>query len=95
MKVARYEILNDASRFVYLHEVSDYYEEGDGYIRVSDIVDADFVMVDDALIIPRKVDALRAEKAIQAAEFDEKIAKLLSITHQSEEEVAAEEHEAP
>ncbi len=86
MKVAIYEILSDIHRYKYVKEADDYAEKSESYIRVTDIKEVDFEMTDDAFIIPKKVEALRAEAGKVAAEFEEKIGKLLAITHQPEED---------
>ncbi len=86
MEVALYEILTDVHRYQYLNEATKYQEKNEQYIRISNIVEIEFEMIDEAFIIPKKVDKLRAEKAVAAEEFDEKIGKLLSITHQPDAE---------
>ena len=83
MKVAIYEILSDIHRYKYVKEADDYTEKSESYIRITDIKEVDFEMTDDAFIIPKKVEALRAEKGRVAADFDEKIGKLLAITHET------------
>jgi len=84
MKVALYEIRASEARYKYVKEVTEWTEEDKGYLRVSDIVDVAFIEVEDAIIIPQKVAALRAEKVQVAQEFEDKIAKLQAITHQPE-----------
>jgi hypothetical protein len=85
MQVALYEILDNAERYQYLEEADEYQESNKRYIRISNIVEVEFDMIDDAFIVPKKVEALRAEKAAAAAKFDEKIGKLLAITQQPED----------
>jgi hypothetical protein len=85
-KIALYEIRTNEDRWQYLKEATEYHENEKSYIRVSNIVEVEFEMIDDSLIIPKKVEALRAEKAAKAAEYDEKIGKLLAITHQPDGE---------
>ena len=84
MKIALYELAANEARYKYLHEAIDYREKDTSYIRVSNIIEVPFEIVDDAIIIPQKVTALRAEKEIVSKEFDEKIAKLLAIEHKPE-----------
>ena len=82
MKIALYELAANNARHKYAHEATNYREKDTSYIRVSNIIDVPFEIVDDAIIIPQKVTALRAEKAVVSKDFDEKIAKLLAIEHQ-------------
>ena len=85
MKVALYEILNNVDRYQYLKEATDWTEKDESYIRISDIVDIPFVMIDDALIIPRKVAKIREDKVEAMAVFDNNIAKLMAITYVPED----------
>jgi len=85
MKIAVYEILDNAERYKYLKEVTEYIENDANYIRVTSIEDIDFTEVEDAIIIPQKVAALRAAKVKAAQEFDDKIAKLQALPHLPEE----------
>ncbi|KKL91454.1 hypothetical protein LCGC14_1894520 [marine sediment metagenome] len=84
MKIALYELAANESRFKFLNEAVAYKEKDADYIRVSNIIEVPFEMIDDAIIIPQKVTALRAEKAVVSKEFDEKIANLLAIEHKPE-----------
>ena len=84
MKIALYELTASDSRYRFLSEATEYKEKDTDYIRVSNIIDTPFEMIDDAIIIPQKVTALRAEKAVVSKEFDEKIANLLAIEHKPE-----------
>ena len=86
MKIAIYEILSDVHRYKYVKEADDYAESNESYVRVTDIKEVDFEIIDDAFIIPKKVEALRAEKGRISAEFDDKIGRLLAITHEPEKE---------
>jgi hypothetical protein len=86
MKIALYEILDNAERYQYLEEATEFQEANTRYIRISNIIKVDFEMIDDALIIPKKVEAIRAEKAVAMEKFDEKIAKLQAITYQPDGE---------
>ena len=81
MEIALYELRADENRYKYIKEVTDWAEKDDSYIRVSDVVDVLFVMVDDSITIPIKVEALKIEKVLIAKEFDKKISKLLAIEH--------------
>ena len=81
MRIALYETTDSSARYQYLHEATDYMEDDKDYIRVSDIVEIDFVMIDDTVIIPQKVKALKAKKVIMGKKIDKEISKLLVITH--------------
>ena len=80
-KVALYEILSGEDRWQYLCEATDYKENDESYIRISNIVEVEFEMIDDALIVPKKIQKLREERADAIAIFDEKISKLMAIPH--------------
>ncbi len=81
MRIALYERAESSSRYQYLYEVTDYMENDEDYIRASDIVEVDFVIINDVLIISKKVNALKAKKVIISKEIDKEISKLLAITH--------------
>ncbi len=81
MRIALYEEADSSGRYSYLYEATSYMENDKDRIRVSDIVEIDFVMIDDAIIIPQKVKALKAKKVIMGKEIDKEISKLLVITH--------------
>ena len=81
MRIALYETAESSARYQYLHEVTDYMENDEDYIRASDIVEVDFNMISDTVIIPKKVNALKAKKVIVGKEIDKEISKLLAITH--------------
>ena len=81
MKIALHEIANSSGRHPFLYKVTDYQENNKEYIRISDIIEVDFVMIDDTVIIPQKVNALKAKKVIMGKEIDKEISKLLAITH--------------
>ena len=81
MRIALYEEADSSGRYSYLYEATGYMENDKDRIRVSDIVEIDFVMIDDAIIIPQKVNALKAKKIIMGKEIDKEISKLLAITH--------------
>lgn len=86
MKIALYEYARAEGRNNSPYEVVTWMEAKDSsYIRVSDIHEINFNTFDDSRIIPQKVKALKAKKAIQNAEIDEQISKLMAITHQPEE----------
>ena len=81
MKVALYETAGSSTRYKHLNEAAGYMEGNKDYIRASDIVEVDFNMISDAVIIPQKVNALKAKKVIIGKEIDKEISKLLAITH--------------
>ena len=81
MKIALYEIADNVERYQYLEETTEDREKDETYIRISDIHDIDFKMVDDSTIIPLKVKALRVGKTLMMKDIDDKIAKLQAITH--------------
>ena len=81
MRVALYETAGSSTRYKHLNEATGYMEGNKDYIRVSDIVEVDFVIINDVLIIPKKVNALKAKKVIIGKEIDKEISKLLAITH--------------
>ena len=81
MRIALYETADNSGRYKHLGKVTDYMEDDKDYIRVSDIVEVDFNMISDAVIIPQKVNALKAKKVIMGEKIDKEISKLLAITH--------------
>ncbi len=81
MRIALYEEADSSGRYSYLHEATDYMEDNKDYIRASDIVEIDFNMISDAVIIPKKVNALKAKKVMIGKGIDKEISKLLAITH--------------
>lgn len=89
MKIALYEYLPGDSRVPGLHKAEPWMEEEDSdFLLISNIIEVEFQMIDDALIIPKKVKALEIEKEKFNAKINERISKLMALPHlpQGEEE---------
>lgn len=85
MKVALYE-----SRYsTTVHEARDWIEEDLGYVRVSEVVEIEFVRLPNEVVVPRQVKQLdseiekvRAQMGRQINLLEEQKSKLLAITQE-------------
>lgn len=96
MKIARYESLENGFTTIIDHrdDGSCWADEDDsGYLRVTEIVEVEFIDLPAESVVPKQVKELEAAKTramvkyqMIADSIDEKISKLLAITHSSESE---------
>ena len=86
MKIARFKSME--------YGFDSYDDEGlenaKAYVRTSEYVEVEFVSLPASEVVPKQVEALKAqqikvreEHAIVMAGFDEKIGKLLALTHEN------------
>ena len=89
MEIAQYKRMGDYN-YETVQEVSEYYEDGTDWVRISTIVDVDFVPLPAEVTVPKEIACFEKEKqelrvkhlqVINA--IDEKISKLLAIENQN------------
>lgn len=84
------------------HEVNDINEKDPDYVRVSEIVEINFVLQPDEIVVPLKLaaleersDAIREEAERKLGLIEEQRKKLLALPSPAQEEMGSREHEAP
>ena len=89
MKIAIYKTIQSGQEMEW--QATKYREEDESMVRVTEIVDIDFVRLSDDVIVPKQVAGLnKAKNAADIAHhavikiIDDKIANLLAITDQSQ-----------
>lgn len=87
MKIALYALFGTGSS---LHEADAWREGDEDYVRLTDIVEVDFIDRPQEKVIPEKVaridrgiEGLRAELGEKISKLEDEKAKLLAITHES------------
>ena len=86
MKIARFKSLE----YGFDTFDGDKFEKVEGYIRTSEYAEVEFLSLPASEVVPKQIEALKAqqtkvreEHAIVMAGFDEKIGKLLALTHEN------------
>ena len=89
MKIANYKRIDDAGDWESIDEVSDYMDQSDRWVRLTEPLEVEFTHLPPEDTIQPQVDALNRVKKKEfarhltvVAEIDEKIGKLQAITHQ-------------
>ena len=89
MEIAQYKRIGDYE-YETVHEVSEYYESGTDFVRISHPVNVDFTPLPHDAVVPKEIASLEASKEeirvsyLQAiGAIDEKISKLLAIENQN------------
>ncbi len=89
MKIARYQ--TDYGTEI-TSEADDWMEKSDDYIRLTESIEVEFVYLSSEVVVPQKIaridrgiEGLRAELGEKIAHLEDEKAKLLAITHESDE----------
>ena len=89
MEIAQYKRMGDYN-YETVQEVSEYYEDGTDWVRISTIVDVEFTPLPAEVTVPKEIACFEVEKEEVRVKYlrvvgaiDDKISKLLAIENQN------------